>query len=119
MREALPPQNSVATANRPSRAHRGDFDHLAGVRDGLQKPPWLLRPNAKTSHCGTLLLKLLNGLTNFAQSIELFRRHSPGVLSAAALYGHFERLRSVHSYAMNTSQPPKLPRKLARHHLKP
>jgi len=35
------------------------------------------------------------------------------------LCGHFECLLSVHSHAMNASQPPKLPRKPARHHLKP
>jgi len=35
------------------------------------------------------------------------------------LCGHFVRLFGVHSPAMNASQPCKLPRKPARHHLKP
>ena len=35
------------------------------------------------------------------------------------LCGHFVRLLGVHSQAMNASQPPKLPHKPARHHLKP
>jgi len=35
------------------------------------------------------------------------------------LCGHFVRLFGVHSQAMNASQPYILPRKAARHHLKP